>query len=926
MKNYILMAGCLMLFLFGSNYAYSQSISGKISDAQTSEPLIDATVKIKSINAGTATDLDGSYIMEGVPPGIYDIEFSYIGFISKTVTGVTVVQGQNTRLDVALQMEGIITEEIVIEATTSMANEQALLVEQKNSNKIQDGISEQQIKRAPDAAASEVLKRITGVSIVNDKFVFIRGTTDRYSLTTLNGVQLPSSEPDKKAFSFDLFPSNLLENIIIAKSFTPDLPGNFSGGVVQVVTKEFPEALSYGINVTGSYLTGTTGKSFRSYNAGETKWLFLNSGLDDGSRQLPSNFPATVITSVNYSPDQLKNFGREFRNDWAQNVSNAPANSSFQLSFGNRWNLGENPLGVFAAYSYKNGFSNTDFTRTTYNTDFSLLDNLTGPRSTYSVLQGGIVNFNYKLGDNNKIASKTTFSISSDDETTNLDGIIRRVSEDAFDSQLYYTRFSERTLYTTTLNGEHYLSSLGKINFSWAGSYSQSVRKEPDTKSMTYQRLENSGEPFYARVGSTAFLDGGGRFFAEVKDFNRNLALNFDIPFIKIADNQKSKLKSGLYANTTSRTYSGRFFAPTIQGNFFLLYYGLDSIFRPEHIDVNKFQYSEITREEDSYSATEENYAGYLMFDVPYQKFRFVGGARYEYSRQRVNTFGILNEPEIADLKNIDILPSLNITYALNEQSNIRATVSQTVSRPELREISPSPFYDFFQGLNIVGNPDLERSLVQNYDLRFEMYPAASEIFSVSLFFKHFQQPIEEVFAPGANNPEKTFENFKGGADNYGVEFEARKNLGFISKIFKNLSINTNITLVNSKVSYEGIQTGETVNSDRRMQGQAPYTINLGLFYDDYENGRSVNILFNKFGRRVSEVGRNGYNDIEEEGQNLIDLSVSQKFFSLFEAKFTIKNLLGEEKNFYQNVSGVEKLVRKYTTGTGYALTLSYKF
>lgn len=925
MKNYILVAGCILLFLFTAGTAFSQSISGKISDAQTSEPLIDAIVKIKSIQAGTSTDLDGNYIMEGVPPGTYDLEFSYIGYTTKTITGVTVQAGQNTKVDIALQIEGIQTEEIVIEATLSMANEQALLVEQKNSNKIQDGISEQQIKRAPDAAASEVLKRVTGVSIVNDKFVFIRGTTDRYSLTTLNGVQLPSSEPDKKAFAFDLFPSNLLENIIIAKSFTPDMPGNFSGGVVQVVTKEFPEALSYGINVIGSYLTGTTGKNFRSYNAGETKWLFLNSGLDDGSRQLPSNFPTSQITNVNFTPDQLRDFGREFRNDWAQNLSNAPANSGFQLSFGNRWNLGDNPLGVFAAYSYKNGFSNTDFTRATFNTDFSLLDTLSGPRSTYSVLQGGIVNFNYKIGDNNKIASKSTFSITSDDETTNLDGIVRRASEDAFDSQLYYTRFSERTLYTTTLNGEHYLPSLAKINVSWVGSYSESKRNEPDTKSMTYQRLEGSEEPFYARVGSTAFLDGGGRFFAQVKDFNRNLGINFDIPFIKIADNPTSKLKTGLYANTTSRTYQGRFFAPTIQGNFFLLYYGLDSIFKPEHIDVNKFQYSEITKEEDGYSASEENYAGYLMFDVPYERFRFVGGARYEYNRQLVNTFGRLNQPINADLKNIDILPALNITYALNDQSNIRASVSQTISRPELREISPSPFYDFFQGLNTVGNPNLERSLIQNFDLRYEIFPAAGEIFSVSLFFKHFDQPIEEVYAPGANNPEKTFENFKGGADNYGIEFEARKNLGFISKIFKNFSINTNITLVNSKVSYEGIQTGATAG-DRRMQGQAPYTINLGLFYDDYENGRSANILFNKFGRRVSEVGRNGYNDIEEEGQNLVDVSVSQKFLSLFEAKFTVKNLLGEDKLFYQEVSGVEKIVRKYTTGTGYALTLSYKF
>lgn len=926
MKNYILMAGCLMLFLFGSNFAYSQSISGKITDAQTSEPLIDAIVKIKSIKAGTATDLDGNYIMEGVPPGTYDIEFSYIGYNAKTITGVAVVQGQNTKLDVTLQMEGVTTEEIVVEATTSMANEQALLVEQKNSNKIQDGISEQQIKRAPDAAASEVLKRVTGVSIVNDKFVFIRGTTDRYSLTTLNGVQLPSSEPDKKAFSFDLFPSNLLENIIIAKSFTPDLPGNFSGGVVQVMTKEFPEALSYGINMTGSYLTGSTGKSFRSYDAGETKWLFLNSGLDNGSRQLPSNFPGTQMTNVSFTPEQLKNFGREFRNDWGQNTSTAPMNSAFQLSFGNRWNLAENPLGVFAAYSYRNGYDNSDIERTTYNTDFSLLDNLAGPRSVYNVLQGGILNLNYKLGDNSKITSKSTYSINSSDETANVNGIIRRLSEDAYDSQLYYTRFIERVLYNTTLGGEHYISGLNKLTFTWVGSYSVSHRDEPDTKSMTYQRLEGSTDPFFGRIGSTAASDGGGRLFTDLKDINRNLALNFDMPVFKLENNPNSKLKFGLYANTTSRTYNARNFAPRLINNYYLLYLPLDSILMPQNIDVNKFEYQELTREEDNYGASEENYAGYSMFDVPFNKFRFIAGARYEYNRQRVATYARLGNQISTDLKNIDILPALNISYALTEKSNLRASVSQTISRPELREISPSGYYEFLSGIKVTGNPNLQRSLIQNFDLRYEIFPDAGEIFSLSLFYKHFDQPIEEVFTPGTNNPEKTFENYKGGANNYGFEIEGRKNLGFITKVLKNFSINANITIVNSKVNSEGIQSGETQNTDRRMQGQAPYTINLGLFYDDYERGTSVNILFNKFGRRVSEVGRNGYNDVEEEGQSLVDLSISQKFLSLFEAKFAVKNILNEDKSYFQKISGVEKLVRKYTSGTGYSLTLSYKF
>ncbi|MBE2257067.1 MAG: carboxypeptidase regulatory-like domain-containing protein [Ignavibacteria bacterium] len=918
--------GLVFLFLLLSNLSHSQTISGKVTDATTSEVLIDAIVKVKNMQAGAATDLDGRYLIEGLEPGTYDLEFSYIGYLSKTITGVTVTAGQNTVIDVALQIEGIQTEEIVIEATTSTANEQALLLEQKNSSKIQDGISEQQIKRAPDAAASDVLKRVIGVNIVNDKFVFVRGTTDRYSLTTLNGVQLPSSEPDKKAFSFDLFPSNLLENIIIAKTFTPDQPGSFSGGLVQVTTKEFPEALTYGINISNQYLSGSTGKQFRTYDAGETSWLFLNSGLDDGSRQLPGDIPGNQLISQNYSPEQLSAFGQSFRNDWGQTFKSAPVNSSFQLSIGNRFNIGENPLGVFAAYSYRTGFVNSDVTRTTYNTDFSLLDSLNGKKSTFEVLQGGIINLNLKLGLNNKITTKNTFSITSDDETSFSEGVIRRVSEDEYDSKLYYTRFAERVLYNTTLGGEHYLPKFGNVNISWVGSYSKSTRNEPDTKAMTYQRLGGSEDEYSARVGSVPASEGGSRLFTKLTDYNRTFNLNFDIPFIKLENNPQSKLKIGGYLNTTSRSYDARNFAPRLNGSFFLLFYGLDSIFKPDHFAPNRFVMNELTREEDNYSATEENYATYAMFDVPYNRFRFVGGARYEYNRQQVGTLGRIGQPINSDLKNIDILPSLNITYSLNEISNLRVSVSQTVSRPELREISPSGYTDFLAGINVVGNPNLERSLVQNYDLRYEIFPGSGEIFSISAFFKHFNQPIEEVFSPGQNNPEKTFENFKGGADNYGVEIELRKNLGFLSKTLKDFSFNGNLSLVNSKVNFEGITTGQTEDENRRMQGQAPYTINLGLYYDNYNSGTSLNILFNKFGRRVAEVGNNGYNDIEEDGPALLDFTASQKIFERFEAKFSVKNILQQNRNYYQKISDVEKLVRSISTGTGFSLSLGYKF
>ncbi len=279
--------------------AYPQSIKGKIIDASNLDPLVGATVKVQGTTLGTLADLDGYFEIIDIEPGNYTLEFSYIGYTPKTLKDVIVTKDKITNLEVSLKIDGLITEEIEVESSPTLSNEQSLLTEQKNSSKIQDGISEQQIKRAPDATASDVLKRVIGVNIIDEKFVFVRGTSERYNNTTLNGVQLPSTEADKKSFSFDLFPSKLLENIIIAKSFTPDLIGNFSGGLVQLNTQDFVDQFIFTLETTGSYLTGSTSLgNFYTYDAGQSKTLFYNSGLDNGGRSIPAAFPSTKFTTA----------------------------------------------------------------------------------------------------------------------------------------------------------------------------------------------------------------------------------------------------------------------------------------------------------------------------------------------------------------------------------------------------------------------------------------------------------------------------------------------------------------------------------------------------------------------------------------------------------------------------------------------------
>lgn len=913
------------IFVLTTISSNAQSIRGKIIDEKNSDVLIGATIKIEGTGLGAITDLDGTYAVENIKPGVYDIRISYIGYSDKLIKNVTVKTNDNLKLDVSLELADLTTEEIIVEASLTLSNEKALLVEQKNSDKVTDGISEQQIKRAPDAAASEVLKRVIGINIVNDKFVYVRGTSDRYSLTTLNGIQLPSTETDKKSFSFDLFPSSLIENIIISKSYTPDQPGNYSGGLVQVNTKDFPDALTLNYNMGFSFNENTTNKDFRTYNAGQDKFLFLYTGKDDEGRSLPSNIPNNRVTNSNYTQDELTEFSKSFRNNWGQSTRKAPFNANFQLALGNNFKLLNNPLGVFFAYSYRTAFSNTDMTRTQYNTDFSTLEDIGGRNSEFTVLNGGIMNLNYKIGANNKIGWKTTYSIGSEDITSYLVGTRKYTSEENKDFQMYETKFTERQLFSTIISGDHFINKLFRTTLDWKISYSEAVRSEPDIKTMSYERTAGTDDPFNARLGSVADADGGGRFFSDLKDINRSAILNFTTPFIRL--NAKStKIKFGLYGNTTSRNFDARNFAPrNAGGSGYLMFLPLETIFNTENFGTTKILYEELTSESDKYRASEENYAGYLMFDIPYYKFRFITGLRYEYSRQQVNTLGRINEPITADLKNLNFLPSINIIYSLTDKINIRTSASQTVSRPELREIAPFGFIDFITGVKISGNPNLKQSLVQNYDLRFEMYPEAGEIISASLFYKNFSSPIEEVYSPGQNNPERTFDNAKNGSVNYGIEFEARKNLGFIDRFLNDFSFNANLTILNSEINLEGLQSISTEKT-RRMQGQSPYTINLGLFYDNYDIGTSINLLYNKFGRRISEVGYNGYADIEEEGNDIIDFSASKKIFENFEIKFSVKDILNQEKRYYQKIGSEEKIVRTYNSGTRYSITAGYRF
>jgi TonB-dependent receptor len=927
----------VVFLLFTSLFIYTASaqdgkIVGKVYDGSSGSVLPDAVIKVEGINKGTASDLDGVYSFEGVKAGEHTVKATYVGYVSQSIS-VNVKPGEVVTVDVILKPEGTVTDTVTVEAIRTNNNEAALLLKQQKSDKITDGISEQQIKRAPDALASDVLKRIIGVNIVNDKFVYVRGTSERYNNTTLNGILLPSTDPDKKAFSFDIFPSMLLDNIIISKSFSAELPGNFSGGLVQLQTKDFPDRFTLNLSTQGGITTETSTKDgFLSYNAGQQKWGFYNSGLDDGGRELPSQFPNTPFSGQN-------NYGKLFKNNWEQSNTKAPLNGGFSLSLGGQTNVLNNQLGFIFGYSYKNNFTNKIIERNEYNGDTTQIIKFNGQSSEYSVSNGGILNLSYKIGDNNKVSFKNTYSISSEDETEYLEGWRAVVfSGGDEDRKLYRTQFTERKLFSSMVQGNHYVKNLRNMNLTWKASYSESNRDEPDLKRAYYRKERNSTDPYIVPLTSVPNANIGNRFFSNLLDINRNAGLDIEFDLFKIRKKDAvSKLKLGGFVVGTNRNFKARSFDPFLPfGSFVDVTAPLEVLYGPGNIDSLKINYVEVTSSSDSYDANEKLYATYLSLDIPVGKFRFVSGLRFEYSEQRLNSvLRSSNDKVNVNLKTNDYLPSFNFTYNLNDKINIRTSFSQTVSRPELRELAPFGFVDFVTDGDFSGNPDLKSSLIQNYDLRFEMYPQAGEILALSFFYKHFDRPIERVIIPTtlAPVPSYTFENAENGAKNYGVEIEARKNLGFINKILKDFSLNLNLTLVNSKVDLTGTNSAGN-KLERRMQGQAPFTVNAGLYYDNSDMGTSVNLSFNRAGDKISEVGRIGFEDVFEEGRSFLDFSVTQRLFKYFEVKLTAKDILNEDLVFTQKVkqdaaasdATIEKVIRRIRTGTNYSLSIGYKF
>ena len=926
--------GCLIGMLGFVGWVHAGIVKGTIKDKQNSEPLTGATVVASGTTLGTTADVDGNYRLE-LPAGTYTLTVSYMGYKSVTSEPLKLKAKDEVLLDFLLESDTQLLNEVQVTGLARRNTEATQIQEQRRSLVLQTGVSAQQIARTQDRDASEVIRRVPGVSIIDEKFVMVRGLSQRYNNVWLNGGAVPSSEADSRAFSFDILPSSQLDNMVIVKSPAPEYPADFTGGFVLVNTKQLPEEDGLSVSIGAGMNDKTHGKRFLSAQGSSWDWL----GLGSGWRSLDAGMKGALHTYTGYPEGgvpRIDLLNNGLNNDWTLRTRHPMADLKLNLSYNRTWQSERGAkTGLLAAVNYSN----------TYKTLLDMENSLYGPYDTsndkavalrkatdnqysHDVRWGAMLNLSYRPRDSRHYLEwKNIVNQIAKDRYSDRIGF--NAQPDNINNMEYY--YSARTTYNTQLTGRH---TLDDDQIDWSVGYAYANRNLPDRRLI--ERTD--------RTNQTMGIYRISREFTRLDEHIASAAANYRKEFHW--GSFEPTLKAGAYGEYRTRTYrtrqfqygwqpdntlpQGFLFSNDIPGEVLV-----DSNYGPDKL----YLYEEVNYL-NNYEGDQTQAAGYVGMNLPVgNAFNVYAGVRYEYNRQvlRMNTRQYEESLQGTTYDYSDFFPSLNLTYKLSERHQLRAAYGRSVNRPEFRELSTSVYYDFDLGSSVMGNYDLQAAYIDNLDLRYEWYPSAGEQISVALFYKHFRHPIEWTYTvAGGTDLIYSFVNARG-ANNYGVEVDVRKNLDFVG--LPDFSLAFNGAWIKSKVQFE---PGGN-NIDRPMQGQSPYLINTGLFYNRREQGWSAALLYNRIGKRIIGVGnrygtgadgtaRNIPNSYEMP-RNSIDLSLGKKL-GHWDVKLAVRDLLAERYLFKQfeevTVDGhtrtIEEVTRSYRPGRNFQVTIGYSF
>jgi outer membrane receptor protein involved in Fe transport len=885
-------------------------IVGRVVEAQQGAPVAGATVEVVGADQRTVTALDGRYVLERVTAGPVSLRARMIGYGPKVVSGVAVPAGGSVAQDIALATEVVQLEEIAVTAEAERGTVNRALDEQRNAPNIVSSVTAEQIRKSPDSDAGQAVQRVSGVTVQDGRFVFVRGLGERYTTTSLNGTRVPSPEPERKVVPLDLFPAGLLEGITTSKTFTPDQPGDFSGASVNLKTREFPARRVVTFSASGGFNTEATGQLVQRAPRVGSEWL----GFAGSERDLPA--PLIGVDNNNLrerSPEEINSMIASFRNAWSPRSGDGSANGGFGFTVGGEDPVFNQPIGYIGSFTYSYGQEvRAEETRSLVqpsNGGFRPINASRGGTARNTVLWGGILNLTSRLGASTKISFNNTYNRSADNEATRLAG-----ENEEFNRDLDVTRltFVERTVRSHQLTGEHLLGDRHLVDWSLSGSNVD--RTEPDRSDIAYV---TQIDPVTGESTPTAWFGvprSAVRTFGKLDERSYEGLGNYRL-FLGSASNPITVKIGGAY-RATDREADSRSFNLTNRGLS-----PADRELSPEQIFAGPFALDGrlslfISSFGGQYDARDRLSAGYAQVEMPLtDRLRLIGGARVEHWDLELNSLNPQGLPRSVTRNDTDVLPALSLNYQLTETQVVRLSGSQTLSRPEYREIANTSSFEPIGGLITFGNPDLQRALIQNYDVRWEWYPRAGEVFSVAVFAKRFDNPIERVYVAQTGALANSFANAEK-ADNYGLELEVRKSLDFLSPSLTALTLFANTTLMQSKIT-----PGSDVltNADRPMVGQAEYVVNSGLSYAG-PAGINATALYNVVGARILEAGARPFPDSYEQARHVVDLSVLVPVFASTSIRLDAKNLLDSPYRVHQG--GITRL--RYKAGRVFSFGASW--
>lgn len=945
----------LLLSILGLSLAFSQgTLRGKITDGETGEDLGGAVVRVmqgeNTVN-GALADLEGNYDMK-LPAGTYQVTISYITFITDTLQ-VTLADGEVVFNETVMLSEAS-SVEVVIEGKRNEGSNVAFISKKRNAVQAVDGVSIDLIKRTGDADVASAMQRIVGVTVEDGKYVYVRGLGDRYSKTLLNGAEIPGLDPNRNTVQMDIFPSNLVDNILTIKTFTPDLPGSFSGGLVQVNTKDFPDkfqanfSASLGFNTQSSLIN-----NFASYETGKLDFL----GFDDGTRQLPQtiqNFEGGFIPNVRFIDadvsNQVDEATKSFETGMAPTFNNSTfLNQNYQFSIGNQYVTSEKGrLGFIASLTYRNTYKYYDGENDGRIANWSNPGNassllaerdLSTTVGEHNVLWGGLAKLSYKL-PKSKFGLMYMHNQGGNDQTRYANGGL--FSDDpnlVFEARSM--RYQQRSLDIVQLDGKHTFGSTdenpqGKLKVDWITSFASAAVNTPDLRFFNNDYVQN-GEVRNYDIQLNLY-PAPFRFYRDMNEYQVDSRLNIEKPFM--FNGRKASIKFG-GANTLKFRQFNETRYQYIFGSETPAYFGdPTAFFAQENLGIlertllpsgntrNDFglYLQDATERRNQYDASQWVAAGYLMAVLPLtDQLKAIAGARFE-------TTQIITESAVGNdtLSTNDPLPALSLIYAVNEKMNLRAAYFRTLARPSFREFAPFSNVDYVRNVTETGNPDLERSLIDNFDLRWEFFPSPGELISVSAYYKNFTNPIEYVQVVTASAIEFTWANVPN-ATVLGAEFELRKDLSFISEKLKNFQIGGNVSVLQSSVDQlpEIVSAGLAVDSlydqDRPLQGQSPLTTNVELAYVNPIKGWTASLSYSRFAERIAIASVRTPN-IYEQPRPLLNFSVQKRFSDKLSVRLRANNLLNPNYKKVQHYRGMDYVFENYRIGQTFSMSVNYQF